>query len=65
MTPNKGGRKYANATVERAHQTIRNTRHIFKIKKIDLDNENPLKGILSSTMYTVLPIVHTTTQHTP
>ena len=28
---------------------------------MDLDNENPWKGILSSTMF----MVHTTTQHTP
>ena len=31
---------------------------------MDLDNENPWEGILSSTMFTIRSTVHTTTQHT-
>ena len=32
---------------------------------MDLDNENPREGILSSTMFTIRYMVYTTTQHTP
>ena len=31
---------------------------------MDLDDENPLGGILSSTMFAIQSTVHTTTQHT-
>ena len=32
---------------------------------MDLDNENPWEGILSSTMFATRSMVHTTTQYTP
>ena len=31
---------------------------------MDLDNENPWEGILSSTMFAIQSTVYTTTQHT-
>ena len=31
---------------------------------MDLDNENPWEGILSSTMFAIWSMVHTTSQHT-
>ena len=55
----------ANAVVERVHQTIGNIIRTFKIQEMDLDNENPWEGILSSTMFVIRSTVHTTTQHTP
>ena len=33
--------------------------------RLDLDNENPCEGILSSTMFAIRSMVHTTTKHTP
>ena len=39
----------ANAIVERVHQTIGNIIRTFKIQEMDLDDENPWEGILSST----------------
>ena len=39
------------AFVERVHQTIGNILHTFNIQQMDLDNENPWEGILSSTMF--------------
>ena len=32
---------------------------------MDLDNENPREGTLSSTIFVIRSTVHTTTQHTP
>ena len=55
----------ANAIVERVHQTIGNIIRTFKIQEMDLDNENPWEGTLSSTMFAIRSTVHTTTQHTP
>ena len=57
----------ANAIVERVHLTIGNIigGGIFEMQEIDLDNENPWEGILSSAMFAILSMVHTTTQHTP
>ena len=37
----------------------------FKIQQMDLDNEKPWEGILSSTIFAVRSTVHTTLQHTP
>ena len=54
----------ANAIVERVHQTISYIIHAFKFQQMDLDNENPWKGTLSSTMFAIRSMVHTTTQHT-
>ena len=54
-----------NAIVEMLHQTIGNIIHTFKIQEIDLDNEIPWEGILSSTMFAIQPTVHTNTQYTP
>ena len=47
------------------HQTIGNIIHTFKLQQMDLDNESPWKGILSSTICAIWSTVHTTTQHTP
>ena len=55
----------ANAIVERVHQTIGNIIRTYEIQEMDLDNENPWEGVLSSTMFTIRSTVHTTTQHTP
>ena len=55
----------ANTIVERVHQSIGNIIRTFKIQQMDLDNENPWEGILSSTMFAIRSTVHTTTQHTP
>ena len=43
----------ANAIVENIHQTIGNIICSFKTQEIDLDNENPWEGIVSSTMFIV------------
>ena len=51
----------ANAIVEMAHQTIGNILHFFKIQEVDLEDENPLEGILASTIFAIRPMVHTTT----
>ena len=51
--------------MERVHQTIGNIIRTFKIQQMDLDNENPWEGALSSTMFAIRSKVHTTTQHTP
>ena len=50
-------------TVERVHQTIGNIICTFNIQETDLDNENPWERILSSTMFAILSMVHTATQH--
>ena len=55
----------ANAIVERVHQTIGDIIRTFKIQEMDLDNEKPWEGALSSTMFAIRFTVHTTTQHTP
>ena len=55
----------ANTIVQRVHQTIGYIIHTFKIQQIDLDNENPWEGVLSSTMFAIWSMVHTTTQHIP
>ena len=51
----------AKAIVERVHQTIGNIIRTFKIQQMDLDNGNPWEGILSSTMFAIRSMVHTTT----
>ena len=51
--------------MERVNQTIVIIIRTFKIQEMDLDNENPWEGILSSTMFAIRSTVHTTTQHTP
>ena len=51
--------------MECIHHTIGNIIHIFEIQEMDLDNENPWEGILSSTIFAIRSKVHTTTQHTP
>ena len=54
----------ANAIVERVHQTIGNIIRTFKIQEMDLDNENPWEGILSSIMFAIQSMVHVTMHHT-
>ena len=55
----------ANAIVERIDQTIGNIIRTCTIQQMDLDDENPWKGILSITIFAIRSTVHTTTQHTP
>ena len=50
--------------MERAHHTTSNNIRTCKIQQMDLDNENPWEGILSSTVFAIRSTVHTTTQHT-
>ena len=64
-SPNSVQNPQANSIVERLHQTIDNIIHTFKIQEMDLDNENPWEGVLSSTMFAIRSTVRTTTQHTP
>ena len=51
--------------VERVHQTIGYIICTLNIQKNASYNENSLEEILSSTMFALPPIVHTTMQHTP
>ena len=37
----------------------------FKIQQMNLDNEGPSEGILSSNITAIKSTVHTTTHHTP
>ena len=37
----------------------------FKVQDMVLNDENPWDGILTSTMFALHAMVHTTTQHTP
>ena len=55
----------ANAIMERVHQTIGDIICTFNIHQMDLDNENPWEGILSSSMFAIWYTVHTTKQHIP
>ena len=54
-----------NIIMESVHKTIVDIIHTFKIQEMDLDNENPWEGILTSTMFVIWSTVHTTTQCTP
>ena len=54
----------ANTVVERVHPTIGNIILTFKNQQMDLDNENPSEGTLSSAMFAILCMVHTSMQHT-
>ena len=49
-----------NAIVESLHQTIDNIKRIYKIQEINLGNENPWEGVLSSTMFAIRSTVHIT-----
>ena len=53
----------ADPILERLHQTIGNIIRIFTTQEMDLDNENPWEGVLSSTMFAIRSTVHTNTQH--
>ena len=46
-------------------KTIGNIIRISTIQEIDLDNENPWKGILSSTILAIQSSVNKSTQHPP
>lgn len=50
----------ANAIVERVHQTIGNMARIFKPENYYLDDDAPVKGILSATDFAVRATIHTT-----
>ena len=58
------GNLQATTIVERVHQSIGNTICTFKIQQMNLDNENLWEGALSSTIFAIWSIVHTTAQHT-
>ena len=58
------GNTQANTIVERVYQTIGDIIRTSIIQKMDLDNENPWEGILSSTIFAIRSMVHTTTHHT-
>ena len=51
--------------MERVHKTIGNIIPTFKIQEIDLDNESPWEGVLSSNLFAIQTNVHTTTQDAP
>ena len=55
----------ANAIVERIHQVIGNIIQTFELENNYLDEENPWKGILSTTAFAVRSTFHTTLQITP
>ena len=55
----------ANAILERVHQTIGNILRTFKQQNMVLDAKYQRDGILTSTMFALRTIVHTTTQYTP
>ena len=55
----------ANFILEMVHQTIGNIIRIFKVQDMVLNDDNPLDGILASTMFALSATVHTTTQYTP
>ena len=65
VTPSASKKPQANAIMERVHQTIGNIKRTFQIQQMDLDDENLWEGILSSTMFAIRSVTHTTTQHTP
>ena len=54
-----------NAIVEIIHQVIGNIIRTFELETSYIDEENPWKGILSATVFTVRSTYHTTLQHTP
>ena len=55
----------ANAIIERIHQTIGNIIRTFEVQDNFLDEDDPWKGILSSTAFAVRSTYHTTLQKTP
>ena len=55
----------AKTIVESLHQTIGNIIQHFKLQNMGWDNEKPWEEILSSTMFTIWSIMHSTTQYTP
>jgi transposase InsO family protein len=55
----------ANAIMERVHQVIGNIICTFELQDNYLDEEDPWKGILSATAFTVRSTYHTTLQKTP
>ena len=52
-----------NAIIEQIHQNIGNTIRTFDVSKIV--NNNPLSGILASTVFSVRATYHTTLQASP
>ena len=51
--------------MERLFENFGNIICTFKFQQMDLYNENPGEGILSSIMFAIQSIVHSTTQNTP
>ena len=55
----------ANAIVERVHQTIGNIVRAFELEDHYLDKDDPLKGIISATVFAIHTTYHTTLQKSP
>ena len=55
----------ANAIVERIHQVIANIIQMFDLEENYVEEDNPWKGILSTTAFAVRSTYHTTLKHTP
>ena len=65
MNPISMRKPQANAIVERLHQTIGNILQTLEVQKMELDENDPWSGVLSTTMFAVLSTIHTTLQATP
>ena len=55
----------ANSILERSHQTIDNTLHIFQVNNQEPEQDEPWSRIFSTVIFVVQSTVHTTTQATP
>jgi transposase InsO family protein len=55
----------ANAIVERVHHIIGNIIRTFELESNYLDEDDPWKGMLSATAFTVRSTFHTSLQSTP
>ena len=55
----------ANSIIERVHQTIGNMIRSFEVQSIDLDEDDPLSGILSAVSFAIRATYHTTLQASP
>ena len=51
--------------VERVDQIFGNITHTFIVLEIDLEDEKPWEGIISSTTFITRSIVHTSTRQPP
>jgi len=56
---------YANAIIERIHQTIGNMIRTFEVQEADLDEEEPWADILAAVIYATCATFHTILKATP